>query len=101
MKRNKNLPNFLQSALWSYDLKKLNKEKDKNLIITHILNYGNWEQVCWLFENYSKKEIINVIKNPLKGRGFKEILDYWSFIFDFKILKNKYQKAIFDINPKF
>ena len=100
-RKNRNLPRFLQSALWSYDINKIDVKKDRNLIIQQVLNYGNWETICWLFNNYPEKDIVNIIKNPLRGRWFEQVLDYWSLIFNLKISRNKYNKAIFDINPKF
>ena len=95
------LPKFLQSCFWSYNLKNIDIKNDKQLIIQQILNYGNWQALCWLFDNYSKRDIVKAIKNPLRGRWFKQILDYWSFIFDLKISWRRYQKAVFDIKPNF
>ncbi|MBU1486743.1 hypothetical protein KKH56_01660 [bacterium] len=44
------VPKFLQSALWSYDLSKMDagNKDDKRIIIEQVLNYGIWEQLKWL-----------------------------------------------------
>ncbi|CEG12968.1 conserved hypothetical protein [groundwater metagenome] len=57
---NKKTPNFVRSALWSYDDDKIDIGKDKKIIIDHILNHGTDEQIRWLFKTYSVKEIREV-----------------------------------------
>lgn len=88
------LPNFLQTALWSYDLKKMTKNRYKNLIITQILNFGNWRQLQWLLQNYSAKEIKEIIKNPARGMWRADVINYWEKIFNIRIPKNKVLKAL-------
>ena len=51
------LPKYLQPYLWSYDLAKLDSSKDKQLIITCILNLGSKQATDWLFKTYSKQAI--------------------------------------------
>jgi hypothetical protein len=45
MLKTKKLPEFLQTCLWSYDLKELDPKdpRDRRLIITQVLNHGTWE----------------------------------------------------------
>lgn len=99
--RNRKPPRFLQSVLWSYDISKMDINKDKELIIQQVLNYGNWQALQWLFDNYKRCEIIKIINNPSRGRWFESVLGYWSLIFNLKINREKYRSAIFDINPHF
>jgi hypothetical protein len=54
------ISNFLKPFLWSYNLKKLDLEKNKEKIIFNILNFGNKKATDWLFKFYSKKEIIKI-----------------------------------------
>lgn len=94
------LPNFLQSALWSYDLKKMAKSRDKKIIITQILNHGTWPQIQWLLKNYSSKEIKRILKNPSRGVWQADVINYWEKIFNLRLPKNKADKALFSLYAK-
>lgn len=100
MKNKKKLPKRLQSVLWSYDISKIDLRKDKREIITQVLNYGTWEDLKWLYRVYSEKEIKEVVKNPRRGVWFEKVLNFWTLIFNLRLEKDIYQKAIFDINPR-
>lgn len=64
----KRVPQRLQSVLWSTDVKLLDIEKDKGYIIHQVLIYGTFREIKWLFQTYSKKEIIDVfVKSPSKN----------------------------------
>lgn len=93
------LPKFLQSSLWSYDIKKMDVKADKDLIIQQVLNYGTEKQLKWLFETYSEKEIKEVLRHPRRGCWYADVLNYWFNIFDLKIDKDSYELAIREINP--
>lgn len=95
------LPGFLQPCFPSYDLEGLDLKKNKKLIITQILNFGTEKDLEWLSKNYSKKDLKEVIVKPDKGIWLKDVLLYWQKIFDLKILKKDFQKAILDIAPHF
>ncbi len=98
-KLNKKIPQKWQWLLWSYDIKSLDFKKDKEYIITQVLNYGTWEDLKLLFKLYSEREIKNIIKNPCRGLWFEKVLSFWLTIFNIKLAKNLYQKAILNINP--
>jgi len=93
------IPLKMKWLFWSYDVKSLDLKKDKDYIITQTLNYGSWEDLKWLYKVYSEKEIKEVIKNPSRGLWFEKVLNFWLTIFNIKLKKNIYQKAIFNINP--
>lgn len=95
------LSNFLQSALWSYDLKKMDINFDKKIIIEQILNYGTWEQLKWLMNNYSLNEIKIAVENPSRGNWREDSLNYWLLFFNIKMPKQKREKALFNLCPKF
>lgn len=75
------LPNFLQPYLWSYDLDQLDLERDREVIITNILNLGNEMAVKWLFAAYPKKLIKETIENAKSGFWHDKSLKFWSLIF--------------------
>lgn len=89
----------LQNVLWSYNVRDLDLKEDKDYIITQVLNYGAWEDLKLLYELYSEKDIKEVVKNPSRGLWFEKVLNFWLTIFNIKLKKNIYQKAIFNINP--
>ncbi|MCK5460327.1 hypothetical protein KAI52_04375 [Candidatus Parcubacteria bacterium] len=95
------LSNFLQSALWSYNLKKLDIKRDKKIIIEQILNYGTWEQLKWIMSSYSLNEIKRVVENPSRGCWKEDSLNYWLLFFNIKMPKRKSEKALFNLCPKF
>jgi len=90
----------LQNVLWSYDVRDLDLKEDKDYIITQVLNYGAWEDLKLLYELYSEEDIKEVVKNPSRGLWFERVLNFWLTIFNIKLKKNIYQKAILDINPR-
>jgi len=77
----------------------MNIEKDKKGIITQVLNYGTWDNLKLLFKIYPEKEIKKVIKNPSRGVWFEKVLNFWCTIFNIRLKKDVWEKAIFNINP--
>lgn len=80
-KNKKDIPQFLQPFLWSFDLSQLDIEKHKNIIIKNILNLGTVQATDWLKENYSKSEIKEAIKLSIKSDWSKKSINLWSFIY--------------------
>jgi hypothetical protein len=76
------IPNFLRPFLWSYDLKKLDLEKNKEKIIFNILNFGNKKATDWLFKVYSKKEIIQIFKKIKPRLWQRRSYNFWKIIFE-------------------
>ncbi len=97
---NKKTPNFVRSALWSYDIDKIDMEKDNKIIIENILNHGTDEQIRWLFKTYSVKEIRKVVRNPGKGFWYPQSLNYWLMFLKIRINKETYKNAIKKICPQ-
>ena len=91
------IPKKMKWLFWSYDTNSLDLRKDKDYIIVQILNYGTWEDIKWLFRVYREKEIVKVIGNPSRGLWVEKVLNFWIKIFDIKIKKNIYQKAIINL----
>jgi len=91
----KKVPKQFQRVLWSYDINKMNLKEDKKEIITQVLNYGTWEDLKLLYKLYPEKEIKKVIKNPRRGVWFEKVLNFWTTIFNIKLEKEVWQKAVF------
>jgi hypothetical protein len=88
------LPDLLQPYLASYNLRELSIRKDKELIITSILNKGDQKALDWLAKTYTRKEILNIVKKPKKGFWHKDVLQYWLRIFGIKLSKPDFRKSL-------
>jgi hypothetical protein len=58
---NKSLPEFFKPILWSYDFDKLDKERDKDVIIINAINYGDLIHWRWLKDNYNVSDVLSKI----------------------------------------
>ena len=61
------LPKSVKAVLWSYDTEKIDTERDKNLIIKNILDFGTMDAFLWMLERYSKQEIKKAINNTYES----------------------------------
>jgi hypothetical protein len=89
------IPKSLQWLFWSYKIESLDLKRDKDYIISQVLNYGTEKELKWLFKVYSEKEIKEVIKNPRRGVWFKKVLNFWIKIYNIKLKKEVFERAIF------
>ena len=80
----KQIMDFWKPFLWSYDVDKMDIEKDKERIITNVLNSGTHEATKLLFKVYPVKEVSKVLKNPLPGEWNKKSLNFWSLMLRIK-----------------
>lgn len=76
--------NKFKPFLWSYDIEKIDLERDRDRIITNVLNLGTKEATDLLRQIYGEDEIRQVIQNPKPGEWSNKSLNYWSIIFDLK-----------------
>ena len=79
------IPKFVRPYLWSYNISKLDFEKDKKRIITNILNYGNKEATDWLFSTFGRKDICDAVEKPIPGEWNRKSINFWSLILGVKI----------------
>jgi hypothetical protein len=89
------IPKSLQWIFWSYKIESLDLQRDKDYIIPQVLNYGTEKELKWLFKVYPEKEIKKVIKNPRRGVWFKKVLNFWTKIYNIKLKKEVFERAIF------
>jgi len=54
-------PSFLAPFLWSYDLAALDLKRDKKVIISQVIKYGDLNHWRWLIEHYGKEEVRRII----------------------------------------
>lgn len=91
------IPSKMKWLFWSYDVRSLDLKKDKDYIITQVLNYGTWEDLKLLYKLYSEKEIREVVKHPCRGVWFEKVLNFWTTIFNIRLKKDAWEKAIFSL----
>ena len=87
--KNQKILEKFKPFLWYHDLKKMDLEKDKKRIITNVLNLGTKDASDLLFKVYSIKDIKEQVENPLPGEWSNKSLNYWSIIFDIKLVNAK------------
>ena len=75
------IPSFIRPFLWSYDISKIDFEKNKKRIITNVLNLGTVEATNWLFDNYSREDILDAVEHPIAGEWSKKSFNYWALMF--------------------
>jgi hypothetical protein len=101
MRNKMKIPGFVATCLWSYDIRKLDLQRDKGMIITQVLNYGNEKRIKWLYSVYPEDDIKKIVKQPCRGLWFDRVLNFWEKMLNIRIPKKLRQKAIFEINPRF
>lgn len=93
------IPHFLRRCFWSYKLSSLDFKKNKELIITQVLNWADLKGINWLFKTYPKKEIVAVLKSPQRGVWLPDVLNFWLTILKLRIPKDIHILAIREIDP--
>jgi hypothetical protein len=90
------IPEYIQPFLWSYDIAKMDIQRNRKIIILNILNLGDVKAVKWLFKMYKKEEIKEVIESSSLGEWNKKSLNFWKLFFviqDNKI-KERQEKSL-------
>ncbi len=70
---------FRQTLFWDTDLKSINIKKNARYIIERILEFGEPNEVRWLFKTYSKNEIKKVMNLP-RAQISKKSKSLWSLL---------------------
>jgi hypothetical protein len=94
MHKKKTIPKHLQGVFWSYNIKNLDIERDKQMIITQLLNHGQWCDLKWLYSVYEETEIKAVVEHPQRGMWYERVLNFWVTMLNCKVPKRIYKQAI-------
>lgn len=95
----KKIPEFVAPCLWSYNIDQIDLEKDKEIIITMVLNYGDVKRIRWLYSVYSEDDIKQVISNPRRGLWLPKVLNFWETVLGIEIPESKKEKALRKFTP--
>lgn len=97
----KGVPHFLQSALWSVDVRHVDPKKHKRYVIEQVLNHGTWQQLQWLLKTYATREIKHILRHPSRGTWHDEALHYWESILNTKVPPMVRERALFSLEPRY
>jgi len=76
----KKLPQFLNKYFWDVELEKIDLRKNKVYVLRRILEYGDERAVVWMWKNFKKSEIIDVLS---KFRGCSpKSANFWALLLD-------------------
>lgn len=69
---------FRNTCFWDVDKEKIDKEKNKNFIISRVLEYGTIDDVRNLMKNYTKNEIAEIVEKSFNIS--KKTANFWGLI---------------------
>jgi hypothetical protein len=78
------IPISLKPFFQEYDIFNLSAEKDSHTIIERVLQFGNREEIKWLFGTYSNKNIIEWINQFGEDKLPQPHLNFWQIVLDIK-----------------
>ena len=88
------IPEQFEAALWSYDIRALDLGRDKELIITRLLNYGDWDAVRWVNKTYGEAAIRAVVSQPRRGVWLPRVLNFWLKMLGIELSLEKQKRAL-------
>ena len=94
------IPPHSARCLWSYDPSAIDPRSDKELIITQVLNYGDWKGLQWLCRIYSQRDIRQVVAHPWRGLWLEQVLNFWCLMLKIRLPRRVKERAIFRIDPQ-
>jgi hypothetical protein len=76
------VPPSLSPFFQEYDIARLNPETDSFTIIERTLQFGNREEIRWLFSIYSREQIAAWVQRFGKDRLPQPHLTFWQIILE-------------------
>lgn len=74
----KKLPEFLKKYFWDVEFEKIALKKRRVYVLRRILEHGDEEAVSWMWKNFKKSEIKNVLSNY---RGYSQkSANFWALL---------------------
>lgn len=70
---------FRQSLFWDADPKRLDTEKNVRYIIERVLDFGNDEEIRWLFQRYPRVLLQDALSRP-RGGLHEKSKALWSLV---------------------
>ena len=85
------------SCLWSYRRSDLDLHRDRKLIITQVLNYGDWKALQWLYRIFPEREIRKAVEHPSRGLWLKQVLNFWCLMLNVHLPKQIFKKSVINL----
>lgn len=76
----KKLPKFLEKYFWDVEFKEIDLRKRRVFVLKRILEHGDEQAVVWMWKNFKKTEIRNLLTN-YRGYSLKSA-NFWAFLLD-------------------
>ena len=58
----KHPPSILAPFLWSYNLEKLDLDRNKGIIVRQVIKYGDLAHWRWLIDQYGREEVRRIVE---------------------------------------
>jgi len=71
------IPDDLRPYFQEYDVLTLDLDRDANLVIQRVLEYGTWGEVRWLFANYGDRRIRAFVRERGERMLSRVTFNYW------------------------
>jgi hypothetical protein len=76
----KKLPEFLNKYFWDVEFEKIDLQKRRVYVLRRILEYGDEKAVAWMWKNFEKSEIKDVLS---EFRDYSQkSANYWALLLD-------------------
>lgn len=75
--RSQPIPHSLKPYFQEYDFADLNLRRDANLIIQRTLEFGDWEEIRWLFRVYNRRRIQRFLRQHGERWLTPVTFNYW------------------------
>jgi hypothetical protein len=76
------IPISLKPFLQEFDISKLNLEKDAFTIIERVLQFGNRQEIKWMFNTYSQEKILLWVMKYGNERLPQPHLSFWKIVLE-------------------
>ena len=78
----KSLPGRMKNFFWDYPFRRLRIDKDRDLVISRLLDQGDWEAVQWLRTRLSDRDLKNWLLSR-RGAGLSaRKLRFWELVLE-------------------
>lgn len=76
------IPLSLKPFFQEYDIAKMNPEKDSFTIIERVLQFGNRQEIKWMFNLYSQEKILSWVNQYGNERLPQPHLNFWKIVLE-------------------
>jgi hypothetical protein len=74
------LPQAVARLLWDVDVRQIDLERDRSLILERVMTRGTWEAMKWLRHRYPDELIADFIRTSGRRLLAPRDLAYWSLV---------------------